>query len=135
MVLILAAAVAAGAFAGDGVNRVELPCPAYIQTRQQLASVPEGWGAGPSQLAVVDGLLRHNGGASGFSTGPGQNSVFLVPDAQGWVIQPGEPTWFNCRYNETSILLSQPVPPGAVLCGIDDDGKTGRRVAWCDVAR
>lgn len=131
-VLALTVALAVS-HSADTFARVELACPAFVQSRQELVSQHEGWSVGPSRLDLTDGVLRHPGGPSGFSSGPAQNAVFLVPGENGWTVPEGGDIWLNCTYYGTKIMLSRRVPKGSTLCQIDVDSQTKKRTAWCSV--
>lgn len=118
---------------GPGEDVVTLECPPSIQTRQELASEHPGWRGAPSELPAKTGSPAHRGQPIGYTSGPAEQGAFLVPEADGWPIAEGDDVWLACRYTDTAILLSRPVPKGSTHCGFHEDPKTKKTTGWCIV--
>ena len=102
-------------------SEVILQCPAYIEVKQEVKAVPEGWQA-------YEPSTKHPLVTIEFSEGNPTQRVLLLPTGeQGrsistWTFTPSdEGHWVSCGYNSTSIVTSRKLPTGTRTCQVEYD--------------
>lgn len=135
--LVLMMGVSALASTGS----VELSCPAQIETRQELSAPIADWHSSINRSMTIEGKLRV--ASMSFSDGPPEQMAILAPDktrksrkSKGafintWNFEVSESVWFSCGYQQTTIELSKPLPPGLKQCSIEYDQYASPVRAWC----
>lgn len=134
-------------------TKLILTCPTQIQTKQELVSRADGWHVSKDspnrfdreELKDLSTTTKNIGGTVfGFSTGIPDNMEILVPGGSRklsrnrrgllstWSFTDTEGIYFICKYRQTTIMLSKPLPKGYATCSIEDDGTNYKQTAWCE---
>ena len=122
--------------AAPAVHAAEMACPATLPVQQQVAQKADGWtsfdeaGDDPHKFYFAE-----------FSDGPPQQWARLVPTASAaaqrdrvlvYEFGPRQQPWLVCSYEQTSVTLSQPLPPETRLCRVtldsEQDFQTVKRI-------
>jgi hypothetical protein len=120
----------------------ELLCPAFIETTQTIrGAVPSDWEAVDADTKRSPEALtrKHYLAGAGFSTGHPSELATLKPDNDEsvratrpytlrWSFYGGERHYISCRYDDTTVEMTQALPEKTKQCRVHYQHRPVRRM-------